>query len=248
MQRSFAQAERARKARNNELLRRHHQTQVDNTYTPYLTKFLQLNQAIERYSGPFDYHPNLISRIFYAHILTLNYLNTRPTNNTPTVTSTERTEVGIQTDETPVVSTLSLTTYINIRKRLDELQRQNRLENQQDQGTSTETDTVDVGVNTNNSFGFDISSWIESPIQTPDWIQKLYEPIDDPAAELARQEALYCLFREDLTEYSSTIESPQITDTIDTSPRRPNKRKRVANNETPRRSLRLRTSLKSRGN
>ena len=245
MQRSFAQAERARKARNNELLRRHHQTQVDNTYAPYLTKFLQLNQAIERYSGPFDYNPNLISRIFYTHILTLNYLNSRPTNN---ILTTEHTEVGIQTDDTPVVSTLSLATYINIRKRLDELQRQNRLENQRDQGTSTETDTVDIGVNTNNSFGFDISSWIESPIQTPDWIQELYEPINDPAAELARQEALYSIFREDLTEYSPTIESPPITDTIDTSPRRPNKRKRVASNETPRRSLRLRTSLKGRRN
>ena len=138
MQWSFAQAERARKARNNELLRRHHQTQVDNTYTPYLTKFLQLNQAIERYSGPFGYNPNLISRIFYVHILTLNYLDTRPTNNTLT---TEHAEVGIQTDDTPVVSTLSLATYINIQKRLDELQRQNRLENQRDQGTSTETDT-----------------------------------------------------------------------------------------------------------
>ena len=152
------------------------------------------------------------------HILTLNYLDTRPTTNTLTI---EHAEAGIQTDDTPVVTTLSLATYINIRKHLDELQKQNRLENQRDQGTNTETDTADIGVNTNNSFGFDISSWIESPYQTPDWIQELYKPIDNPAAELARQEALYSIFREDLTEYSPTVESPQITD----MPRRLNKRK-----------------------
>ena len=106
----------------------------------------------------------------------------------------------------------------------------------------TETGTVDIGVNTHNSFGFDISAWIESPYQTPEWLQELYEPIDDPASELARQEALTDIFREDLTAPRPTKELPPTISTSDTSPRCPNKRKWLTNEEMPQRSLRLKTS------
>ena len=192
---------------------------------------------------PFDYSPNLISHIYYTHV-TLDYLNQqlRPATNTLTATIKEHTDVGIQTDDAPVVSTLSLATYINIRKRLDELQRQERLENQRDMGINTETDTVDIRVNTRNSFGFDISAWTELHHQTPEWLQELYNPIDNPAEELARQQVLEDLFAEDLTVYRLTTELLPVTNTSETSPRRPNKRKQQTNEEMPRRSLRLKTS------
>ena len=131
----------------------------------------------------------------------------------------EYTDTSIQTSCVEFISQIPLATYINIRKHLDELQHQQRLENQRSVGTDTETNTIDIGVNTHNSFGFDISAWLDSPYQTPEWLSQLYEP-EEASLELTRQAALREIFQSDskyITASEPTSESPPTHTEIDTS-------------------------------
>ena len=58
----------------------------------------------------------------------------------------EYTDTSVQTSHTEFVSQIPLATYINIRKRLNELQHQQRLENQCSIGTDTETNTINFSM------------------------------------------------------------------------------------------------------
>ena len=163
----------------------------------------------------------------------------------------EYTDTSIQTSEAEFISQIPLATYINIRKCLDKLQCQQRLENQCSIGTDTETNTVDISVNTHNSFGFNISPWLDLPYQTPEWLSQLYKP-EEALSELARQAALREIFQSDskyITASEPTSESPLTLTEIDTSPSPQHcKCKHQDNEETPRRSLRLKTTHQSKQN
>ena len=157
-------ADRERKLRNNLLLRQHHQYQIDHNYTPYLKTHDTVNELIERFSDPFDYTPGFYSRIYYSHILTHDRLHQRKTY----------TDTSVQTNKEELVTTLSVATYLNIRKRLDELQRQQKLENQRSVGINT--DLVEIDVNSQ----FDETVWLNRP-RTPAWAD--YKTQSEPSLE-----------------------------------------------------------------
>ena len=93
---------------------------------PYLKTHDIVNELIERFSFPFDYTPGFYSRIYYSHILTHDQLNQyKEHTDTDTNTSNkEYTDTSIQTDKEELITSISLATYLNIRKHLNELQRQ----------------------------------------------------------------------------------------------------------------------------
>ena len=196
---------------------------INTKSTPYLEAHQRVNELIERFSQLFDYTPGFISRIYYTHILTHDWISQhRPYSNTSLNTDPvkEYTDTGIQTSRAEFISQIPLTTYINIRKCLDKLQRQQRLENQRSVGTDTETKTVDISISTHNSFGLDISVWLYSPYQTPEWLSQLYEPEEEASLELARQATLREIFQSDseyITASEPTSESPLTHTEIDMS-------------------------------
>ena len=188
-----------------------------------------------------------------ASILMHDWLSRcKPYTDTSTNTDNikEYTDTSIQTDKEEFVSSISLATYINIRKCLDELQHQQRLENQCSVGTNTETDIVDIDVNSL----FDGTAWL-NPYKTPAWAD--YETQSEPALESAELVVLRDLYKSDSaseTEYviasEPTSELPPILTKTDTSqpPRRRKHRYQPDNEEMPRRSLRIKTMHQSRKN
>ena len=238
MQWLHTQAEWARRIRNSEELCQHHQRQINTEFAPYLFIFCWLSEVIKRYSKPFDFNPGLNSWIFFSHILTLDRLSRDTNTNTVSTPARQLVDTGTQTSDVEFVSSISLTTYINIRKCLDDLQHQQRLENQRDIGTSTEINTVTVGTNTHNSFSFDISVWLNSPYQT---IAEIYkeELVDLKDFEL---DSNY------ITAHEPTTELPPANDTLLPPPPWCHKCKWQENEEMPRWSLRLKTSLQYKQN
>ena len=226
-------ADRERKLRNNLLLRQHHQYQIDHNYTPYLETHDTVNELIERFSDPFDYTPGFYSRIYYSHILTHDRLNSQKTY----------TSTSVQTDKEELVSSLSVATYLNIRKRLDELQRQQKLENQRSVGIST--DLVEIDVNSQ----FDETAWLNPP-RTPAWAD--YETQSEPSLESVELAVVRDLYKSDNTSSDTehviaaepTSESPPTVTETDTSqqPRRRKRRYQPDSKETPRCSLRIKTT------
>ena len=168
--------DRERKLRHNALLRQHQQYQIDHNYTPYLKTHNIVNELIERFSDPFDYTPSFYSRIDYSHILTHDWLN-QYKEHADTGTNTnnkEYADTSVQTDKEELVTTLSLATYLNIRKRLDKLQRQQKLENQCSIGINTDLVEIDV----NSQFDETVSL---NPHKTPAWAD--YETQSEPSLE-----------------------------------------------------------------
>ena len=218
--------DRERKLRNNLLLRQHHQYQIDHNYTPYLETHNIVNELIERFSDPFDYTPGFYSRIYYSHILMHDRLNQHKTY----------TDTSIQTDKEELITTLSVATYLNIRKRLDELQRQQRLENQRSIGTNT--DLVEIDVNSQ----FDETAWLNPP-RTPAWAD--YETQSEPSLESVELAVLRDLYKTDNTSSDTEYviaaepisESPPTLTETDTShqPRCRKCRYQPDSEETPRR-------------
>ena len=226
-------ADRERKLWNNFLLRQHHQYQIDHNYTPCLETHDTVNELIERFSDPFDYTPGFYRRIYYSHILTHNRLHQRKTY----------TDTNVQTDKEELVSSLSVATYLNIRKRLDELQRQQKLENERSVGTNT--DIVKIDINSQ----FDKTAWLNPP-RTPAWAD--YKTQSEPSLESVELAVLRDLYKTDNTssdtEYviaaEPTSESPPTFTETNTSqqPQRRKRRYQPDSKETPRRSLRIKTT------
>ena len=155
----------------------------------------------------------IVASITHTYLHTIGSADTKcnPTLVPTLTTIKEYTDISVQTSDAEFVSQIPLATYINIRKCLNELQCQQRLENQHSIGTDTETNTVDIGINTHNSFGFDISAWLDSPYQTPEWLSQLYEEEEEPSAESARLNTLREIFQSDskyITASELTSESP----------------------------------------
>ena len=187
----------------------------------------EVNELIERFSSPFDYTPSFYSCIYYAHILTHNWISRRkPYTDTGTNTNKikEYTDTGVQTynDEFVPQSQITLTTYLNIRKCLDKLQRQQRLQNQHSVGTSTETNSANKGINTDHNLQFDETVWLD-PLYIPVWAD--YETQSEPSLESAELAVLRDLYKSDDTssdtEYivaqEPTPESPPTFTETDTS-------------------------------
>ena len=246
-------ADQERKLQNNLILRQHHQYQIDHDFTPYLEMHDWVNKLIERFSHPFDYTPSFYSRIYYSHILTHDWLSRhKPYADTGTNTNNkEYTDTSVQTDNVEPTSQLALATYINIRKCLDELQRQQRLENQYSVGTNTETDIVDIDINSQ----FDETAWL-NPYKTPAWAD--YETQSEPSLESVELAVLRDLYKSDSassdTEHviaaEPTSESPPTHTEINMSPppRLRKRRYQPDNKETPRWSLRIKTMHQSKKN
>ena len=232
-------ADRERKLRNNLLLRQHHQYQIDHNYTPYLETHDIVNELIKRFSDPFDYTPSFYSRIYYSHILTHDRLNQRKTY----------TDTSVQTNKEELVTTLSVATYLNIRKRLDELQHQQKSENQRSVGINT--DLVEIDVNSR----FNETAWL-NPDKTPAWAD--YETQSEPSVESVELAVLRDLYKSDsapsetenITISEPTPESPSTFTETDTSqpPQRGKRRYQLDSEETPRRSLRIKTTHQSKQN
>ena len=232
-------ADRERKLRNNLLLRQHHQYQIDRNYTPYLETHDTVNELIERFSDPFDCTPSFYSRIYYSHILTHDQLNSQKTY----------TSTSVQTDKEELASSLSVATYLNIRKCLDELQRQQKLENQRSIGINT--DLVEIDVNSQ----FDETAWLNPP-KTPVWAD--YETQSEPSLESVELAVLRDLYKTDDTSSDTelivatelTLESPPTFTETNTSqqPRCRKRRYQLDSEEMPRRSLRIKTTHQYRKN
>ena len=244
-------ADQERKLRNNTLLRQHHQYQIDHNYTPYLETHNIVNELIKRFSDPFDYTPGFYSCIYYSHILTHDRLNQHKAH-TDTGTNTnnkEYADTSIQTDKEEFVTSLSLATYLNIRKRLDELQHQQKLENQRSIGINT--DLVKIDVNSQ----FDKTAWL-NPDKTPVWAN--YETQSEPSLESVELAVLRDLYKSDsapsetenVTASEPTPESPPPFTETDTSqpPQRRKRKYQPDSEETPRCSLRIKTTHQSNQN
>ena len=145
--------------------------------------------------------------------------------------------------------------YINIRKHLDELQCQQRLQTQCSVGTDTETNSVDIRINTDHNLQFDETAWL-NPYKTPVWAD--YETQSEPSLESVELAALRDLYKTDNTssdtEYVTvsepTSESPPTYTKIDMLPLPQHCKHRYQpdNKETPRRSLRIKTTHQFRQN
>ena len=87
--------------------------------------------------------------------------------------------------------------------------------------------------------------WLDSPYQTPEWLSQLYEPEEEPSEE-ARLTTLREIFQSDseyITASELTSELPPTHTEIDTLPLpRRCKHKYQDNQETPRQSLRIKTT------
>ena len=196
---------------------------------PYLETHDTVNKLIERFLDPFDYTPGFYSHIYYLHILTHDRLNSQKTY----------TNTSIQTDKEELVSSLSVTTYLNIRKCLDKLQRKQKLENQR---SVVNTDLVEIDVNSQ----FDETAWL-NPDKTPAWAD--YKTQSEPSLESVELAVLRDLYKSDNTssdtEYiiaaEPTLELPPTFTETDTSqpPRHRKHRYQLDNEETPRHSLRI---------
>ena len=225
--------------KNRRLLKVWHIVKIGLKHNDYLETHDTVNELIERFSDPFDYTPGFYSRIYYSHILTHDRLHSQKTY----------TSTSVQTDKEELVSSLSVATYLNIRKHLDELQRQQRLENQRSVGINT--DLVEIDVNSQ----FDETAWLDPP-KISAWAD--YETQSEPSLESVELAVLRDLYKTDNTssdtEYviaaEPTLESPPTLTETDTSqqPQRRKRRYQPDNEETPRRSLRIKTTHQSKQN
>ena len=181
-----------------------------------------VNELIERFSSPFDYTPGFYSRIYYSHILTHDRLNQcKAYTDTGTNTNNkEYTDTSVQTNKEELITSISLTTYLNIRKRLDELQCQQKLENQCSVGINT--DIVEIDVNSQ----FDETAWL-NPHKTPAWTD--YKTQSEPSLESVELVVLRDLYKSDNTssdtEYIIAAEPtsaspPTLTETDTSQPPR----------------------------
>ena len=230
--------DRERKLQNNLLLRQHHQYQIDHNYTPYLETHNTVNELIERFSSPFDY-----TLVFIATSITHTFSRT-----TGSITK-EYKNTSVQTDKEELISSLSVATYLNIRKRLDELQHPQKLENQRSVGINT--DLVKIDVNSQ----FDETAWL-NPHKTPVWAD--YETQSEPSLESVELVVLRDLYKSDntsseteiITATELTAESPPTFTETDMSPqpRCCKCRYQPDSKETPRRSLRIKTTHQSKQN
>ena len=98
------------------------------------------------------------------------------------------TDTSVQTDKEKLVTSLSLATYLNVRKRLDELQHQQKLENQHSVGINT--DLVKIDVNSQ----FDKTAWL-NPDKTPVWAD--YKTQSEPSLESVELVVLRDLYKSD---------------------------------------------------
>ena len=83
-------------------------------------------------------------------------------------------DTSIQTDKEEPITSISVATYLNIRKRLDELQHQQKLENQRSIGINT--DIVEININSQ----FDETVWL-NPHKTPTWAD--YKTQSEPSLD-----------------------------------------------------------------
>ena len=211
-----------------------------------------------RFSHPFDYTPGFYSCVYYSHILMHDWISWRkPYSDTGINTNyiKEYIDTSIQTSDGEFVSQISLATYINIRKRLDELRRQQRLQNQHSIGTNTEINSVNIRISTNHNLQFNETVWL-NPYQTPAWAD--YETQSEPSLESVELVVLRDLYKSDNTssdtEYviavEPTSESPPTHTETNTSqlPQCCKHRYQLDSEETPRRSSRIKTTHQSKQN